>query len=33
SLEPMATLIVGALVSLVVLSIMLPIVDIASSVH
>lgn len=33
SLEPMATLIVGILVSLVVLSIMLPIVDIASSVH
>ncbi len=33
SLEPLATLIVGILVSVVVLSIMLPIVDIASSVH
>ncbi len=33
SLEPLATLIVGILVSTVVLSIMLPIVDIASSVH
>lgn len=33
SLEPIATLIVGAVVSIVVLSIMLPIVDISASVH
>ncbi len=33
SLEPLATLVIGVLVSLVVLSIMLPIVDISSSVH
>ncbi len=33
SLEPIATLLVGAIVSIVVLSIMVPIVDISSSVH